>query len=117
MACARGRYIAGMPTVLPFIKPCLPSRADRPPSGSNWIDGRSQCDGDEGGSESHQQRALSGPFYCFSVAWLAQVRLPLWMVPTRQTCGLASNASLAWLIVFARAYPLEGNRWIAGELT
>ena len=26
-----------MPTVLRFIEPCLPSPADRPPSGSNWI--------------------------------------------------------------------------------
>jgi hypothetical protein len=26
-----------MPTVLRFIQPCLPSPADRPPSGSNWI--------------------------------------------------------------------------------
>jgi bifunctional non-homologous end joining protein LigD len=26
-----------MPTVLRFIEPCLPSPADRPPSGGNWI--------------------------------------------------------------------------------
>src|SRR3954468_5856298 len=26
-----------MPTVLRFIEPCLPSPADRPPSGSKWI--------------------------------------------------------------------------------
>src|SRR3954465_7003859 len=26
-----------MPAVLRFIEPCLPSPADRPPSGSNWI--------------------------------------------------------------------------------
>ena len=26
-----------MPTVPRFIEPCLPSPADRPPSGSNWI--------------------------------------------------------------------------------
>ena len=26
-----------MPTVLRFIEPCLPSPADRPPSGANWI--------------------------------------------------------------------------------
>jgi bifunctional non-homologous end joining protein LigD len=26
-----------MPTVLRFIAPCLPSPADRPPSGANWI--------------------------------------------------------------------------------
>src|SRR5215208_4968828 len=26
-----------MPTVLRFIEPCLPSPADRPPSGTNWI--------------------------------------------------------------------------------
>jgi bifunctional non-homologous end joining protein LigD len=26
-----------MPTILRFIEPCLPSPADRPPSGSNWI--------------------------------------------------------------------------------
>src|SRR3954452_5033998 len=26
-----------MPTVLRFIEPCLPSTADRPPSGANWI--------------------------------------------------------------------------------
>jgi ATP-dependent DNA ligase len=26
-----------MPIVLRFIEPCLPSPADRPPSGSNWI--------------------------------------------------------------------------------
>jgi ATP-dependent DNA ligase len=26
-----------MPTGLRFIEPCLPSPADRPPSGSNWI--------------------------------------------------------------------------------
>jgi bifunctional non-homologous end joining protein LigD len=26
-----------MPTVLRFIEPCLPSAADRPPSGTNWI--------------------------------------------------------------------------------
>ena len=26
-----------MPTVLRFIEPCLPSPADRPPSGSSWI--------------------------------------------------------------------------------
>jgi len=26
-----------MPTVLRFIEPCLPSPADKPPSGSNWI--------------------------------------------------------------------------------
>ena len=26
-----------MPTVLRFIEPCLPSPADPPPSGSNWI--------------------------------------------------------------------------------
>src|SRR6476620_9926733 len=26
-----------MPTVLRFIEPCLPSPADRPPSGSDWI--------------------------------------------------------------------------------
>src|SRR6476661_3603506 len=26
-----------MPTVLRFIEPCLPSTADRPPDGSNWI--------------------------------------------------------------------------------
>src|SRR3954469_23654246 len=26
-----------MPPVLRFIEPCLPSPADRPPSGSNWI--------------------------------------------------------------------------------
>jgi ATP-dependent DNA ligase len=26
-----------MPIVLRFIEPCLPSRADRPPSGTNWI--------------------------------------------------------------------------------
>ena len=29
-------YIAAMP-VLRFIQPCLPSPADRPPTGSNWI--------------------------------------------------------------------------------
>jgi ATP-dependent DNA ligase len=28
---------AAMPTVLRFIEPCLPSPADPPPSGSNWI--------------------------------------------------------------------------------
>ena len=33
-----GGYITpAMPTVLRFIEPCLPSPADRPPSGSNWI--------------------------------------------------------------------------------
>jgi bifunctional non-homologous end joining protein LigD len=26
-----------MPTVLRFIEPCLPSTADRPPSGSGWL--------------------------------------------------------------------------------
>jgi bifunctional non-homologous end joining protein LigD len=26
-----------MPVVLRFIEPCLPSRADRPPTGANWI--------------------------------------------------------------------------------
>ena len=26
-----------MPTVLHFIEPCLPSPADRPPSGSGWL--------------------------------------------------------------------------------
>jgi bifunctional non-homologous end joining protein LigD len=26
-----------MPVVLRFIEPCLPSPAERPPSGSNWI--------------------------------------------------------------------------------
>jgi bifunctional non-homologous end joining protein LigD len=26
-----------MPAVLRFIEPCLPSPADRPPSGSKWI--------------------------------------------------------------------------------
>src|SRR5712672_1881545 len=26
-----------MPTVLRFIEPCLPSHADKPPSGPNWI--------------------------------------------------------------------------------
>src|SRR4051794_39035059 len=30
-------YIAGPMPVLRFIEPCLPSTADRPPSGSNWI--------------------------------------------------------------------------------
>ena len=29
--------ISTMPAVLRFIEPCLPSPADRPPSGSNWI--------------------------------------------------------------------------------
>ena len=33
----RGYIAAAMPTVLRFIEPCLPSPADRPPSGSNWI--------------------------------------------------------------------------------
>jgi bifunctional non-homologous end joining protein LigD len=32
-----GYTAAAMPTVLRFIQPCLPSRADRPPSGANWI--------------------------------------------------------------------------------
>src|SRR3954447_4560757 len=26
-----------MPTIMRFIEPCLPSPADRPPSGTNWI--------------------------------------------------------------------------------
>jgi bifunctional non-homologous end joining protein LigD len=26
-----------MPVVMRFIEPCLPSPADRPPSGANWI--------------------------------------------------------------------------------
>ena len=30
-------YSPPMPAVLRFIEPCLPSPADRPPSGSNWI--------------------------------------------------------------------------------
>jgi hypothetical protein len=30
-------YIAAPMPVLRFIEPCLPSRGDRPPSGSNWI--------------------------------------------------------------------------------
>ena len=33
----RGYIAAAMPTVLRFIEPCLPSPADRPPSGSDWI--------------------------------------------------------------------------------
>jgi hypothetical protein len=33
----RRRYIAAAMPVLRFIEPCLPSPADRPPSGSNWI--------------------------------------------------------------------------------
>src|SRR3954467_12950605 len=33
----RGYIAAAMPTVLRFIGPCLPSPADRPPSGANWI--------------------------------------------------------------------------------
>ena len=33
----RGYIAAAMPTVLRFIEPCLPSPADRPPSGTNWI--------------------------------------------------------------------------------
>jgi bifunctional non-homologous end joining protein LigD len=31
------RYIASAMPVLRFIEPCLPSPADRPPSGTNWI--------------------------------------------------------------------------------
>ena len=32
-----GRAIAPLCLVLRFIEPCLPSPADRPPSGTNWI--------------------------------------------------------------------------------
>ena len=30
-------FAPAMPVVLRFIEPCLPSPADRPPSGTNWI--------------------------------------------------------------------------------
>ena len=33
----RGYVTPAMPAVLRFIEPCLPSPADNPPSGSNWI--------------------------------------------------------------------------------
>ena len=33
----RGYITHAMPTVLRFIQPCLPSPADRPPSGSGWL--------------------------------------------------------------------------------
>ena len=32
-----GRGLSAMPTVLRFIEPCLPSPADRPPSGPGWL--------------------------------------------------------------------------------